>query len=73
MIHADWCTRQAQPHAACYRLVGTVTVAPELTMVVELSKARDVPAVISLTVVRGAKQCALNSSAKPWAWRTSAA
>jgi hypothetical protein len=53
MIHTPWCTRQAQPHAACYRLVGTVTVAPDLTVIVELSKARDVPAVISLTTVRG--------------------
>ena len=59
MIHTPWCTRQAQPHAACYRLVGTVTVAPDLTVIVELHKAVDVPAVITVTTVRGPKRSIL--------------
>jgi hypothetical protein len=53
VIHTPWCTRQAQPHAACYRLVDTVAIAPDLTVVIEISKARNVPAVVTLTTVRG--------------------
>jgi hypothetical protein len=56
MIHMDWCQRQAQDHAACYRLIGTVTIGPDTTAVIELHKARDVPAVVTLTTVRGPRR-----------------
>src|SRR5690606_12703184 len=59
VIHTDWCTRTAQPHAACYRLIGTVTVAADMTVLVEVHKARDVPAVVTLTTVRGPRRSML--------------
>jgi len=52
MKHTEWCTRTAQDHASCYRLLGSVTIGPDAAVVVELHKARDVPAVITLTRVQ---------------------
>jgi hypothetical protein len=59
MRHTVWCTRTAQEHAACYRNIGAVTISPDETVVIELHKARDVPAVVTLTTVRGPRRSIL--------------
>jgi len=59
VIHTDWCTRTAQPHAACYRLIGTVTVAADMTVLVEVHKSIGVPVVVTLTTVRGPRRSML--------------
>lgn len=58
-LHERWCERQAQPHPTCYRHVGDVLVAAEVTVVVELHKTMDVPALVSVTTIRGSRRSLL--------------
>jgi hypothetical protein len=56
MTHTYWCAHTAQDHAVCRRQLDAVPIGPEQTAIVELHQARDVPAVITVTIARGPRR-----------------
>lgn len=53
--HAPWCSRPSAPHPACRRELLAATVAPGTTVVVAISKAHDVPAIVTVSTATGAR------------------
>ena len=53
--HQPWCARPNVPHPACRRELAAVIVAPGQTVVVGISKAAEVPALITVATTTGAR------------------